>query len=59
MQENYIVRIYRRDKDRPHQIAGIVEHIESAQQLAFHNPGDLIEFLHLSRCQGHVDDTRE
>jgi predicted nucleic acid-binding protein len=59
VQENYILRIYRRDKDKPHEVTGIIEHIESAKQLTFHNPSDLMEFLRLSRRQVQVEDANE
>ena len=49
MQESYIVRIFRRDEGEPSQAVGTAEHVETAEKIAFQNPGDLIEFLRLSR----------
>jgi hypothetical protein len=45
--ENYIVRIYRFEKDNPRQLVGIVESVEGKQRgkRAFTNLDDLWEIL--------------
>jgi hypothetical protein len=59
MQESYIVRIFRRNSHEPSQAIGTVEHVETAEQIAFQNPGDLVEFLRLSRRQCGASDTNK
>jgi hypothetical protein len=59
VQENYIVRIFRRNKQEPYRILGTVEHVESTEQVAFHSLGDLIEFLDLSRRSKRRDGSKE
>ena len=43
--ENYIVRIYRRDQDRPDEIAGLVELVEAEKKQAFKNIDELSQIL--------------
>jgi hypothetical protein len=43
--ENYIVRIYRRDQDRPSEIAGLVELVEAEKKQAFKNIDELLQIL--------------
>jgi len=43
--ENYIVRIYRRDQDRPSEIAGLVELVEAEKKQAFKNMDELSQIL--------------
>jgi hypothetical protein len=43
--ENYIVRIYRRDQDRPDGIAGLVELVEAEKKQAFKNMDELSRIL--------------
>lgn len=43
--ENYLVRIYRRDKEDPDRIAGIVEFIEAEEKKAFATFDDLKAIL--------------
>lgn len=43
--ENYIVRIYRRDQDRPSEIAGLVELVEVEKKQAFKNMDELSQIL--------------
>jgi len=43
--ENYIVRIYRRDQDKPTEIAGLVELIEAEKKQAFKNMDELSQIL--------------
>jgi hypothetical protein len=43
--ENYIVRIYRRDSDKPVEIAGIVEYVEAERKQAFKNMDELSQIL--------------
>ena len=43
--ENYIVRIYRRDQDKPAEIAGLVELIEVEKKQAFKNIDELSQIL--------------
>lgn len=50
MDENYIVRIYRRDKHESDRTIGTVERVENSQKIAFRNPSELLKFLRLSRC---------
>ncbi len=42
---NYIIRIYRRDEEKPEQIQGLVEGIESETREAFHNADELLRIL--------------
>ena len=37
MEDNYIVRIYRRDRNNPQNLVGIVEIVERGEEQAFHN----------------------
>jgi len=43
--ENYIVRIYRRDKTDPDKVAGTFESIENETRNAFTSLGSLIDLL--------------
>ena len=43
--ENYIVRIYRRDQDKPTEIAGLVELVEAEKRQAFKNIDELSQIL--------------
>jgi hypothetical protein len=43
--ENYIVRVYRRDQDKPAEIAGLVELIEAEKKQAFKNLDELSQIL--------------
>ena len=43
--ENYIVRIYRRDHDKPAEIAGIVESVEAEKKQSFKNMDELSRIL--------------
>ncbi len=43
--ENYIVRIYRREKDNPRLLVGLVEEVGSAGKKAFNSIDDLWEIL--------------
>jgi len=43
--ENYIVRIYRRDQDKPAEIAGLVELVETEKKQAFKNMDELSQIL--------------
>ena len=43
--ENYIVRIYRRDQNRPDEIAGLVELVEAEKKQAFKNMDELSQIL--------------
>jgi hypothetical protein len=43
--ESYIVRIYRRDHDRPLEIAGVVESVEPEKKQAFKNMDELSRIL--------------
>ena len=43
--ENYIVRIYRRDKDSPSEIAGLVELVEAKKKHPFKNIDELSYIL--------------
>lgn len=43
--ENYIVRIYRRDHDKPVEIAGIVELVEAEKKQSFKNMDELSQIL--------------
>ena len=43
--ENYIVRIYRRDQDRPDEIAGLVELVEVEKKQAFKNMDELSKII--------------
>ena len=41
MTDTYIVRIYRRAKHEPQEIAGIAEHVEKEQEFRFQNLDEL------------------
>ena len=43
--ENYIVRIYRRDQNKPDEIAGLVELVEAEKRQAFKNMDELSQIL--------------
>lgn len=43
--ENYIIRIYRRDHDKPVAIAGIVESVETETKQAFKSMDELSRIL--------------
>jgi len=43
--ESYIVRIYRRDHNKPVEIAGIAESIEAEKKQAFKNMDELSRIL--------------
>ena len=43
--ENYIVRIYRRDHDKPAEIAGLVELVEAEKKQSFKNMDELSRIL--------------
>ena len=43
--ENFIVRIYRRDQDKPDEIAGLVELVEAEKKQAFKNMDELSQIL--------------
>ncbi|MFZ3065767.1 MAG: PilZ domain-containing protein [Nitrospirota bacterium] len=43
--ESYIIRIYRRDKDAPYNIIGLVEDVELEEKKPFHNTEELAEIL--------------
>ena len=48
MWESYIVRIFRRNRQAPDQVAGTVERVESEETTSFHSPKDLLDLLRLS-----------
>lgn len=41
----YIVRIYRRTKDKPEEIIGLVEHVDTQDQFRFHNLQELCAII--------------
>jgi len=43
--ENYIVRIYRRNHDKPVEISGIVEFVEAEKKQSFKNMDELSQIL--------------
>ena len=43
--DNYIVRIYRREKDNPRVLVGLVEEVGESGKKAFNNLDDLWEIL--------------
>jgi hypothetical protein len=43
--ESYIVRIYRRDHEKPVEIAGVVESIEAEKKQSFQNMDELSRIL--------------
>jgi len=43
--ESYIVRIYRRTKDGPQDIAGIVEEVQTQMTKPFKSSGELLKIL--------------
>ncbi|HYU68934.1 MAG TPA: hypothetical protein VEL09_06340 [Burkholderiales bacterium] len=47
--DNYIVRIYRRDRRHPEQLVGMVENVEQESQQGFHTARELLEILLASR----------
>jgi hypothetical protein len=47
--ENYIVRIYRHEKDKPHKLMGIVEKVGEEGKKAFTHVDELWEILNLSK----------
>jgi hypothetical protein len=49
--ENYIVRIYRHEKDKPQRLMGIVEQVGEEGKKAFTQYDELWEILNASRQQ--------
>jgi hypothetical protein len=49
--DNYIVRIYRREKDNPRLLVGLVEEIGVSGKKAFNNLDDLWEILNAASGQ--------
>lgn len=49
MLESYIVRIFRRNKDKAETVAGIVERVDDEKREAFRTPAELLRILRLSR----------
>jgi len=47
--ENYIVRIYRYEKDKPHKLMGIVEKVGEERKKAFTHVNELWEILNAPR----------
>jgi hypothetical protein len=47
--DNYIVRIYRRDRRHPEQLVGLVENVEQESQQRFHTAHELLAILIESR----------
>ena len=43
--ETYILRIYRRSADRPEQIVGVSEHVETGERKRFQNVYQLSQIL--------------
>lgn len=43
--DNYVIRIYRRDKTDPHVMVGIVEEIHSRKKMGFNTFAELREIL--------------
>ena len=43
--ESYVIRIYRRDEQNPHNIIGLVEDVEAGGTRPFHNTGDIANIL--------------
>ena len=43
--DNYIVRIYRRDRKEPREIVGVVELVEKKAKKTFKNVNELIRIL--------------
>ena len=48
---NYIVRIYRYDKDNPRRLVGVVEQVGSQGKRAFHNLDELWTILSLEQSR--------
>ncbi len=53
--ENYIVRIYRCEKDNPRSLVGIVEEVEAEGKKAFTNLDELGEIINPSTHKKHLD----
>jgi hypothetical protein len=51
--ENYIVRIYRYEKDKPQKLMGIVEKVGEEGKKAFTNIDELWEILNAPRIMMH------
>jgi hypothetical protein len=47
--ENYIVRIYRHEKDKPHKLMGIVEKVGEEGKKGFTHVDELWEILNVSK----------
>lgn len=54
--ENYIIRIYRFEKDNPRSLVGIVESVEGKRRgkRAFNNLDDLWEILNSELSEGNI-----
>ena len=42
---NFIIRIYRQEKDEPQHLVGTIEHVETGYKLALRNMQEVWEFL--------------
>lgn len=51
--ENYIVRVYRRDRRNTHGVVGLVENVENEEKLVFHSLEELCSIL--SICPSRPD----
>ena len=47
--DSYLIRIYRRRKDDPHQVVGVVEEIDSGLHRSFQGMADLARLLTLEK----------
>ena len=50
--DNYIVRIYRREKDNPRMLIGLVEEVGASGKKAFNTFDDLWEILNPVKSEG-------
>lgn len=54
----YIIRIYRFEKDRPHRLVGVVEEVGKKGKKAFQTYDELWEILNPSRSRGSKKDDK-
>lgn len=56
--ENYIVRVYRRDEQKPDEVVGIVERVEKEDRQPFHSLSELCKILSLCPADAYRTEMR-
>ncbi|MEW6684215.1 MAG: hypothetical protein AB1451_15060 [Nitrospirota bacterium] len=53
--DTYIIRIYRRNKERPTSLVGVAEQVGTKEQRAFHDLDGLLAILTSSETRVHLN----